>query len=215
MIELRHVCKQYRTHAGTRRVLDDVSMRIPTDQSIGILGRNGAGKSTLLRLIAGIEAPDTGEVVRHVRVSWPIGFGGGFHNHLSGEENLRFVARIYGFDPVEVAETVREFAELGDYFDMPLRTYSSGMRARLAFGLSMAIDFQVYLIDEVIAVGDRPFQEKCRRTLDQRRDRSSVIIVSHNMQTIRSFADRCAILRDGRLTLFDSVDEAAAYYEAA
>jgi len=215
MIELIGVSKHYATNHGVRRVLEDVSLTIPTDQSVGILGRNGAGKSTLLRLVAGIESPNSGQVVRHVRVSWPIGFAGGFHNNLTGEENMRFVSRIYGFDPAEVGQNVREFAELGDYFYMPLRTYSSGMRARLAFGLSMAIDFQVYLIDEVIAVGDRPFREKCEAQLAARRDHSSVIIVSHSMQTIRQFAERCAVLIDGRLELFDDVDEAARVYEAA
>jgi len=215
MIELVNISKHYATNSGVHQVLNNVSLTIPTDQSIGILGHNGAGKSTLLRLVAGIESPDVGQVIRHVRVSWPIGFAGGFHTNLTGEENLRFVSRIYGADPSEVAVKVREFAELGEYFDMPLRTYSSGMRARLAFGLSMAIDFQVYLIDEVIAVGDKPFQDKCRATLSARRDRSSVIIVSHNMQTIRQFSDRCAVLSGGNLTLFDSVDEAAQVYEAA
>ena len=215
MIELVNVSKHYATNRGVHRVLNDVSLTIPTDQSIGILGRNGAGKSTLLRLVAGIESPDRGEVIRHVRVSWPIGFGGGFHSNLTGEENLRFVSRIYGADPLEVGAYVREFAELDEYFEMPLRTYSNGMRARLAFGLSMAIDFQVYLIDEVIAVGDKPFQEKCRATLEARRDRSSVIIVSHNMQTIRQFSDRCAVLIDGKLALFESIDEAARVYQAA
>lgn len=215
MIELINVSKHYPTNHGVRQVLDNVSMTIPTDQSIGILGRNGAGKSTLLRLIAGIESPNTGEVIRHVRVSWPIGFAGGFHNNLTGEENMRFVSRIYGVDPAEVADNVRAFAELGDYFDMPLRTYSSGMRARLAFGLSMAIDFEVYLIDEVIAVGDKPFREKCEAILAARRDHSSVIIVSHSMQTIRQFSQRCAVLVDGRLELFENIDEAQRVYEAA
>ena len=215
MIELRNVSKHYQTNHGIRQVLDDVSMAIPTNQSIGILGRNGAGKSTLLRLVAGIESTNAGEVVRHVSVSWPIGFAGGFHNHLTGEENMRFVSRIYGVDPVEVADSVKEFAELGEYFDMPLRTYSSGMRARLAFGLSMAIDFEVYLIDEVIAVGDKPFREKCEATLAARRDHSSVIIVSHSMQTIRQFSERCAVLMNGKLELFDDIDQAAEVYEAA
>jgi capsular polysaccharide transport system ATP-binding protein len=128
---------------------------------------------------------------------------------------MRFVSRIYGVDPLAVTEKVKDFAEIGDYFDMPLRTYSSGMRARLAFGLSMAIDFEVYLIDEVIAVGDRPFQEKCRAALAARRDHASVIIVSHNMKTIRDFSERCAVLHDGQLTLFETIDQAAEVYEAA
>lgn len=215
MIELINLSKHYPTNRGVHHVLSGLSLRIPTDQSIGILGRNGAGKSTLLRLIAGIESPDAGEVIRHVRVSWPIGLSGGFHGFLTGEENLRFVSRIYGEDPVEIAQKVREFAELGEYFDMPLRTYSRGMRARLAFGLSMAIDFDVYLIDEVTAVGDKPFRDKCNAVFKARRDHAAVIIVSHDMETIRQFAQRCAVLQDGKLTLFDSVEEAAQVYEAA
>lgn len=215
MIELIGLSKYYPTSHGIHHVLRDVSLTIPTDQSIGILGRNGAGKSTLLRLIAGIESPDSGEVVRHARLSWPIGLAGGFHGALTGEENLRFVSRIYDADPAEVSQKVRAFADLGEYFDMPLRTYSNGMRARLAFGLSMAIDFDVYLIDEIIAVGDKPFQEKCRAVFNARRDHSSVIIVSHNMNTIRQFAKRCAVLKDGSLMLFDTVDEAVRLYQAA
>ncbi|MDJ0751601.1 MAG: ABC transporter ATP-binding protein [Woeseiaceae bacterium] len=215
MIELVNLSKRYPTKEGVRHVLRDVTLTIPTDKSVGVLGRNGAGKSTLLRLIAGIEAPDSGKVMRHSRVSWPIGLTGGFHGFLTGEENLRFVSRVYGADPVDVANKVREFAELGEYFHMPLRTYSSGMRARLAFGLSMAIDFDVYLIDEIIAVGDSVFREKCRESLQARRDHSSVIIVSHNLATIRQYADLCAVLREGRLRLFESVDEAARVYQAA
>jgi capsular polysaccharide transport system ATP-binding protein len=216
MIQLQGVYKTYSTVAGPNVVLDGIGITFPPRESVGILGRNGAGKSTLLRIIAGVEMPDAGRVVTTGRVSWPIGFAGGFSPSLSGEENCRFVARIYGEDTDRVVASSRDFAELGAYFRMPVRTYSSGMRARLAFGLSMAIDFDVYLVDEVTAVGDQQFQEKCRRAFDERRERSSVIIVSHNLPTVRDYCTRCAVLRSGKLELFDSVTEAAqAYSEVA
>lgn len=213
MIALSGVTKSYPLNKGTRVVLNDVSVTIPTDQSLGVMGRNGQGKSTLLRLIAGIESPNRGKVVRDVRVSWPIGFSGGFHGQLTGDENLRFICRIYGADYLRVRQEVREFSDLGDYFFMPLRTYSAGMRARLAFGLSLAIDFDVYLIDEVTAVGDKPFREKCQLALEERRSRSSVIMVSHNMATIRKNCRRCGVLHDGRLDLFETVGEASVVYD--
>lgn len=213
-IELRDVTKVYRTRAGDHVVLDQINARFDQTESVGILGRNGAGKSTLLRILGGAEQPDAGRVLRRGRVSWPIGFSGGFNGSLSGEENCRFVARIYAADIDYVVEYARAFAEIGEYFRMPVRTYSSGMRARLAFGLSMAIDFDVYLVDEVTAVGDSSFQEKCVRAFAERRERSSVIIVSHQLSTIRKYCDKCAILRRGRLELFDDIDEAAKSYEA-
>jgi capsular polysaccharide transport system ATP-binding protein len=212
MIQLERIYKTYSTNMGPNVVLDGISIAFPPRESIGILGRNGAGKSTLLRIIGGVERPDSGEVVRTGRVSWPIGFAGGFNPTLSGEENCRFVARIYGENTDRVVGSARDFAELGNYFCMPVRTYSSGMRALLAFGLSMAIDFDVYLVDEVTAVGDEQFQEKCRRAFLSRRQRSSVIIVSHNLTTIRSYCTRCAVLRRGTLEIFDSVTEAAHVY---
>jgi capsular polysaccharide transport system ATP-binding protein len=214
MIELRNVTKAYLTHAGPNVVLDHLSMTFPARESIGILGRNGAGKSTLLRIISGVEKPDAGQVSRLGRVSWPIGFSGGFSPALSGEENCRFVARIYGEDVDRVVGYAREFAELGQYFFEPVRTYSSGMRARLAFGVSMAVDFDIYLVDEVTAVGDQAFQDKCRRAFLERQERSSVIIVSHSLGTIRSYCKRCAVLRNGKLQLFDSITEASQAYEA-
>ena len=141
MIELRHITKTYKTPYGPNVVLDDISVKIPTGESIGILGQNGAGKSTLLRIIGGAEMPDHGEVIRNAKLSWPIGFAGGFNKSLTGEDNRKFVARIYGQDVDRVIDETREFAEVGKYFYMPIRTYSSGMKARVAFGLSMAIDF--------------------------------------------------------------------------
>jgi capsular polysaccharide transport system ATP-binding protein len=194
-------------------VLNGIDAVFPSRESVGILGRNGAGKSTLLRLLSGVEKPEAGTVERKGRVSWPIGFAGGFNASLSGEENSRFIARIYGEEVDRVVDFAREFAEVGKYFYEPIRTYSSGMRARLAFGLSMAIDFDTYLVDEVTAVGDKIFQEKCRRAFAERQTRSSVIIVSHQFSTIRSYCTRCAVLHKGHLRMFDNVKDAARYYE--
>lgn len=212
MISLEHVTKTYPINHGLRLVLNDVTLDFPPRTNVGIVGNNGAGKSTLLRIIAGIEAPDQGRVIRHGRVSWPIGFSGGFNGSLSGEENCRFVARIYGESVDGVVGFAKDFAELGEYFQMPVNTYSSGMRARLAFGLSMAIDFDVYLVDEVTAVGDASFQKKCRATFAARRGRSSVIMVSHNLKTIRQYCDSCALLQDGRVVLCPNLDEAERLY---
>lgn len=214
MIEIHDVTKIYPTHDGANVVLDGISACFPARTNVGILGTNGAGKSTLLRIISGAEQPDAGRVTHFGRVSWPIGFSGGFNGSLTGLENSQFVARIYGADVDEVAGFALEFSELGSYFDMPVRTYSSGMRARLAFALSMAIDFDVYLVDEVTAVGDARFQKKCRMAFAERSDRSSIIMVSHSLSTIRSYCERCAVLKDGTLYEFSSVDDATQMYEA-
>ena len=160
MIALEHVYKSYPLKEGRNLVLNDVNLRMEEGKNIAILGLNGAGKSTLIRIIGGAEAPDRGRVIRTSRVSWPIGFAGCFHGSLSGRENLRFVSRIYGADIRKVTEYVENFAELGPYLDMPVKTYSSGMRSKLAFGLSMAIQFDFYLIDEAFSVGDAPFRKK-------------------------------------------------------
>jgi capsular polysaccharide transport system ATP-binding protein len=213
MIEVHNLSKAYPLRHGMNQVLDNISITFPTGENIGILGRNGAGKSTLLRILANIEQPDSGDVISHQRVSWPIGFAGGFNGSLTGAENTRFVARIYGADIDEISEYTWEFSELKDYFYMPLRTYSVGMRARLAFSLSMAIDFSVYLIDEVTAVGDKPFQQKCRDAFAERRQRASVILVSHSLSTVKQYCNKCAVLVDGKLQMFDTVNAAAEVYE--
>ena len=213
MIDLQHVTKTYRTLHGTHVVLDDVSIRFLPGESTGILGRNGAGKSTLLRIIGGAEMPTAGVVRRTSRVSWPIGFAGGFHGSLSGEENCRFAARIYAQDIDRVVDETRAFADIGEYFFMPIRTYSSGMRARLAFGLSMSIDFDLYLLDEITAVGDKPFRKKCSAALDERRTRAGFILVSHDIALLRRHCTRCAVLDSGMLRSYDSVDDAARYYD--
>lgn len=215
MIHVDNVSKVYRTRFGPRTVLDRINLRLEPGRHVGILGRNGAGKSTLLRVLGGAELPDKGKVTRRGRVSWPIGFAGGFSGSLTGRENCRFVARLYQADLDEVCNFAQEFADIGDYFHMPVRTYSSGMRARLAFGLSMAIDFDTYLVDEVTAVGDTNFQKKCRDAFAERQERSSVIIVSHQMSTIKQYCSRCAVLHRGRLTFYDDLAEATKLYEAA
>ncbi len=213
MIELRHITKVYRTQVGRNVVLDDISIDLPPHEGLGILGRNGAGKSTLMRIIGGAELPTVGTVTRRGRVSWPIGFGGGFNSSLSGEENCRFVARIYAQDVDHIVHETRMFAEIGDYFYEPVRTYSSGMRARLAFGLSMAIDFDLYLVDEITSVGDRQFRRRCHDAFAARRERAGLIMISHDLSTLKEYCSRCAVLDRGKLRVYDSVSEAMSVYE--
>lgn len=180
---------------------------------MGILGLNGAGKSTLLRLICGSEAPDSGTVRRTSRVSWPIGFSGGFHGSLTGRENMRFTCRIYGADIKKVSDFVEDFSELGPYMDMPISTYSSGMKSKLAFGLSMAIGFDFYLIDEGYAVGDASFREKAQRLFAERRKSSTLLVIAHSTSVIKKNCDNAAILKDGKLQLFPSLDVALTTYK--
>jgi capsular polysaccharide transport system ATP-binding protein len=213
MIQFDRVSKAYATPVGPKIILDDADIHFRRGRSVGILGVNGAGKSTLLRMIAGAEAPDAGRITRRARLSWPLGFAGGFNGSLTGAENLRFVCRIYGADLRSVQDYVADFSELGNYLHMPIRTYSSGMKARLAFALSMAIDFDCYLVDEITGVGDRNFQAKCRDAFRERRGRSDVIMVSHSMATIREHCDSAAVLSGGKLTFHDDIDEAVAAYE--
>ena len=213
VIELTEISKSYRLGSGRHTVLDSVSAVFPTGKSVGILGVNGAGKSTLLRIIGGVEPPDRGTVRKDVRVSWPMGFTGGFSPNMTGRQGARFVARIYGESPRAVERFSRDFAELGPYFDMPIRTYSSGMRARLAFAISFAVEFDCYLVDEVIAAGDARFSKKYRREFKERARSASVILVSHNPEAIRAECDYAAVLTRASLTLYDTVDEAMAVYE--
>lgn len=213
MIELRNVSKSYRIKKGWHQVFDNVSITLPTDRNIGILGLNGAGKSTLLRLISGVESPDTGEIYRDIRVSYPIGFKGGFQTFLSGRENARFIGRIHGVPLKELEEFVQEFTELGDYYDMPIRTYSAGMRGRLAFAVSMAIDFDCYLADEVGAAGDKRFKAKYLDTFKKKHQQASMIMVSHNTRAIKRICDMSAVIHDCQITLFDSVKEGLEFYE--
>ena len=212
MITLDGVSKVYRTRSGRRTVLDNVSVTFDSGQNVGVLGVNGAGKSTLIRLIAGSEIPDFGVVRRYARVSFPLGFGGTFHGALSGRENVAFVARIYGAGTRGVLHYVEEFSELGEYLHMPVNTYSAGMRARLAFATCLALDFDLYLIDEVTEVGDQRFRQKCAEAFRERMQRSDIILVTHNIHTLRQYCDRGAILANGELTLFDDIDTALGQY---
>jgi capsular polysaccharide transport system ATP-binding protein len=212
MITLEGVSKTYRTRDGRKTVLDDVSVTFQPGHNFGILGVNGAGKSTLIRLIAGSELPDRGVVRRYARVSFPLGFGGTFHGSLSGRENVAFVARVYGARLRTVSEYVETFAELGQYFHMPVNTYSAGMRARLAFATCLAIEFDVYLIDEVTEIGDQRFRKKCAEAFRERMQRSDVILVTHSPHTLRQYCDRGAILADGELVLYDDIGAALSRY---
>jgi capsular polysaccharide transport system ATP-binding protein len=212
MIVLDRVCKSYRTRAGRKTVLDGVNAIFPSGHNFGILGPNGAGKSTLIRLIAGSEPPDRGIVRRHARVSFPLGFGGTFHGAISGRENVAFIARIYGAAVRPTIDYVEGFSELGEYFEMPVNTYSAGMRARLAFAACLAIDFDVYLIDEVTEIGDQRFQRRCAEAFRQRILRSDIILVTHNPQTVRQYCDRGAVLANGQLRIHDNVNAALESY---
>lgn len=205
MIALDGVSKSYRTPAGRRVVLENACVTFATGHNFGILGANGTGKSTLLRLIAGTELPDRGMIRRDGRVSFPLGFGGAVHGALSGRENVVFIARVYGAGIRAVTRYVEEFAELGAYFDMPVSTYSAGMRARLAFAACLAVDFDVYLIDEVTETGDERFRQRCAAAFRERMARSDIILVTHNRHTIRQYCDRGAVLADGALTLCDDL----------
>lgn len=212
MIKLENISKAYRVDQEWNVVLNDISVTFPTGESIGILGLNGAGKSTLLRIIGGIEPPDSGHVRKDIRVSWPIGFGGGLHGALTGRENARFIARIYGESPKKLERFAEEFTELGKYFDMPIKTYSSGMRARLSFATSMACEFDCYLVDEATAAGDRRFAARYREAFSMRLRGASMVMVSHNAQTVREYCSLGAVLFKGRLQIFQTVDKAMAAY---
>lgn len=214
MIELERVFKSYRTYEGRRIVLDDVNAVFPDGVSVGILGANGSGKSTLVRLLSGVEMPDDGRVRRTGRVSFPLGFSGTFHPDLNGLENVRFLARVHQTDEADAIDFVRAFAELDDYFYMPVSTYSSGMRARLAFGACLALDFDTYLIDEVTAVGDARFRARCLAAFGERMERSEVVMVSHDLEAMRAYCDSGAVLRQGSLTMYSTVNEAIAAHEA-
>lgn len=213
MIRFRNVSKFFKTQQHRKTILDRVSMDFLPGYSYGLLGVNGAGKSTTLRMIAGTIIPNSGRITKNVRVSWPLGFSGGFHPMMTGKENLNFVSRAYGEDPRRVARFVEDFAELGDYINAPIKTYSSGMGARLAFALSMAIEFECYLVDEVTAVGDARFQKRCSDAFAERRKKSDLIMVSHSMSTIKSYCDKGILLVDGGVIFFDHMEEAVeAYY---
>ena len=212
MIHIEHVTKRYGTRHGTVTVLDDVNLTIRPGEKVGILGRNGAGKSTIIRLISGAERPSSGHIRRKMSVSWPLAFGGAFQGTLTGLDNLRFICRVYGTSADDKIAYVQEFSELGRYLREPVKTYSAGMRARLAFAISMVVEFDCFLIDEIVAVGDSRFHEKCRIELFEKRKDRAMIIVSHDPGYVREHCDHAAVLVKGKLTAFDQVDDAFGFY---
>lgn len=213
MIEFRNVSKAYLTPASRKVVLDRFSLRLPAGSKVGVLGRNGAGKSTMLGMVAGVVRPDAGAIRRHGAISWPLGFGGSFHTGLTGRQNVRFVARIYGVDTDALIDYVADFAELGDFMDMPMRTYSSGMKARLAFGMSMGIAFDWYLVDELTAVGDSRFKKKSLALFRSRLADAGLMMVSHSINTLRTYCTSGLVLESGRATYYPDIAEAVDVHE--
>jgi capsular polysaccharide transport system ATP-binding protein len=214
VLTVHHLTKRYPFQGDMRTVLDRVNLQVRPGEKVGILGRNGSGKSTLIRLIGGSETPDAGTVHRNMSVSWPLALGGGFQGSLTGMDNLRFICRIYGASIEDKIPYVQDFTELGRYLHEPMKTYSSGMRARLAFALSMVIEFDCYLIDEVMAVGDDRFRERCQHELFEKRGNRAMLIVSHSANYIKKHCDSAAVLLRGQLHHFESVDEGFAFYQA-
>jgi len=214
MIEVQDVYKRYHGPFGGDWVLKSVDFTIPQGTSVGIIGRNGAGKSTLLRLIGGMDAPDKGRINRHCRVSWPIGLNGGFQGSMTGRQNVKFVARIHGGNDriPELIERVQDFAEIGKAFDQPVKTYSAGMRSRLAFGLSLAFDFDVYLSDEATAVGDVLFKKKATKAFRDRVGQASIIMVSHQEGMLKDLCQAGVLLEQGTAIWFDDIHDAIKQY---
>ena len=215
MFELRNVTKSYLTPKGRRYVFRNLSMSIPPGKNIGLIGRNGAGKSTLMRLLGAADIPDSGSVVTDKSISWPVGLSGGFQGSMTGRDNIKFVCRVYGAVGDDMREKVRyvqDFAEIGDWIDEPIKTYSSGMRSRLAFGLSMAFDFDYYLIDEVMSVGDAHFRRKCAEVFQEKLQQSKVVLVTHNMLEVEKLCDIVLLVRDGGIQIYDDVAEGIKAY---
>lgn len=214
MLRFENLTKSFWVQNERKVVIDDLCLELPSGRSLALLGRNGAGKSTLLQLIAGTMRPDSGRILSDGTISWPVGFGGSFHPELTGAQNVRFIARIYGVDTDELVAFVEDFAEIGKHFHMPVRSYSAGMKSRLAFGTSMGIPFDIYLVDEVTAVGDQRFRRKSRAVFAERMKTSSAILVTHNMPEVREFCDEGMVLDDGQITYFADLDAAIAHHRA-
>lgn len=212
MIRLKHLTKSFPTRRGRKVIMDNVSLTFPAGRSVALMGRNGAGKTTLLQMIAGSQSADSGEILTQGTVSFPVGFAGSFHRDLTGAQNVRFVARIYGVDTEELLDFVEEFAELGDQFHIPVRNYSSGMKSRLTFGVSMGIHFDTYLVDEVTSVGDAAFRAKSAVVFRERMRRSGAIVVTHSMRQVRELCEAGVVLEEGALHYFDDIDEAIALH---
>lgn len=213
MIVLKNITKVFRVGQHKKVVARNLNAVFPTGTSVALLGRNGAGKSTLLRMIAGVSSPTSGEILTDGRISYPVGLASSMHPDMTGAQNALFVARIYGADTEEMISFVQDFAELGPHFHMPVRTYSSGMRGRLSFGVNMALDFDTYLIDEITAAGDASFREKSNNMFLDRIQSRSAIYVSHSIGQVRQTCTAGAILENGNLTYFPEIDEAIEHHE--
>ncbi|GLO57641.1 ABC transporter ATP-binding protein [Pseudomonas putida] len=217
MFELRNVTKSYLTPNGRRYVFRNLSLAIPPGKNIGLIGRNGAGKSTLMRLLGGADVPDSGTIITDRSISWPVGLTGGFQGSMTGRDNIKFVCRIYGATGDAMREKIRyvqEFAEIGDWIDEPIKTYSSGMRSRVAFGLSMAFDFDYYLIDEVMSVGDAQFKRKCNEVFQDKLQKSNVVLVTHTMSEVEKLCDVVLLVRNGEIEIYDDVSEGIKAYSS-
>jgi len=215
MIRIENLTKTYRTPQGRHNVFKNLNIELPSGKSVALIGRNGAGKSTLLRMIGGIDRPDSGRIITNKTISWPVGLSGGFQGSLTGRENVKFVSRLYAKqnELQDKVAFVEDFAELGKYFDMPIKTYSSGMKSRLAFGLSMAFKFDYYLVDEVTAVGDAKFKKKCADIFDNIRGKAEIIMVSHGLKSLKDYCDVAVYLdKKGSGKLYKDVSEAIEVY---
>lgn len=212
MIKIEGLNKIFTMRGRHKVVADNITAMFPSKTSIALLGRNGAGKSSLLKMIAGTLQPDSGRIISTGSISWPVGFAGSFHPDLTGIQNVRFIARIYGVDTDELIASVRGFANLGQHFNMPVRSYSSGMRSRLAFGVSMGIDFDTYLVDEVTSVGDAAFKDKSMRVFKERMQDRAAIVVSHSMPMIKQMCQHGAVIENGKMTYYDDIDTAVEHH---
>lgn len=213
MIVLEDLNKTFVLNGRRKIVADNINAVFPTGAVIGLLGRNGAGKSTLMNMIAGTMDPTSGRILTSGSISYPVGFAGSFNGDLTGAQNARFVARIYGIDTEGMIDYVEDFAELGKHFNLPFRTYSSGMRSRLAFGVSMAIPFDFYLIDEVTSVGDASFRAKSSQVFQDRMKNAGALFCSHSLGMVKDLCDMGAVLEDGKLHLYEDVEEAIAHHD--
>jgi capsular polysaccharide transport system ATP-binding protein len=217
MIRLSNVTKYYEVKGRRKYLMRNVSLTIPSILNIGILGSNGAGKSTFLRMLGGIDFPNKGRIISDKKISWPLGLTSGFQGSLTGKENAQFICRVYSRSDAELRRTldfINEFSELGRYFDMPVKSYSTGMRARLGFAMSLAFEFDYYLIDETLSVGDQKFRQKCTAALKNFSTKRNILLVSHNMKVLEQMCDSGILLKDGEFTYFEDIREATKAYTA-
>ena len=217
MIEIRKLTKSYLHHKGGRKyIFEDLSFIIPSGRNVAIIGRNGAGKSTLMNLLSKVDTPDSGRIITEKSISWPVGLSGGFQGSLSGRENVKFIARTQGFRGQALKEKVafvEDFAEIGEYFDLPTKTYSSGMKGRVAFGLSLAFDFDYYLVDEAMSVGDVHFKKKASNAFKAKVGQANILLVTHGMTQVRTMCDLVIVLNEGKATLYDDIEEGIKVYQ--